>query len=132
MAGSNPGLPHLTSTMKHPTPQQTEADQANIQRFKYLTEVALPARAVAKGWSIRLDHCFKRICLDHAFADVWYNHLQRPAERHIVGGPLQRALACAEALLLGDSTLLQARNVASLTYRGKMEKRHSSSGPQRR
>lgn len=118
--------------MKYPTPQQTEADRANVQRFKYLAEVALPARAEAHGWSIRLDHCFKRICLDHAFADVWYNHLQRPAERHIAGEPLQRALACAEALLLGDSTLLQARNTASLTYRGKMKKHRSSSGTPRR
>ena len=86
MAGrEQSGLPHFTSRMKYLTPQQTEADQANVQRFKYLTEVALPARAAAHRWSVRLDHCFKRICLDHAFADVWYTHLQRHAERQITG-----------------------------------------------
>lgn len=109
--------------MKHPTPPQTEAEQAGVQRFKYLTEVALPARAVAHRWSIRFDHCFKRICLDHAFAGVWYNHLQRPAERHLNGEPLQRALACAEELNRGDRDLLKQRNVTSLRWRGKSPSR---------
>ena len=88
--------------------------------FKHLTEVALPAKARAERWPIRFDHCFKRICLDHAFADVWYNHLPKPAERYIAGEPLNRAVQGANDLLTGDLLLLQERNQASLRYRGKL------------
>lgn len=93
---------------------------AAIARFKQLTEAALPARAREARWPIRLDHCFKRICLDYAFGDVWYNHLPRPAERHLAGEPLQRAIQCAEDLLAGDRALLDQRNTESLRYRGKL------------
>ena len=117
--------------MPRPSSPQSVSDHFSVQRFKHLTETALPARAAALDWPIRLDHCFKRICLDHAFADVWYNHLARPAERHIAGDPLQRALACAEALLTGDRAMLQARNIASLTYRGKTAVSRSSTKPSR-
>ncbi len=98
---------------------------ATLVRFKYLTEAALPARARAEHWPIRLDHCFKRICLDHAFADVWYRHLAKPAERHLSGDPLQRATRCAEDLLTGARTLLDERNTASLRYRGKLKEHRS-------
>ncbi len=94
---------------------------ARVARFKELTERTLPELARRQRWPIRLDHCFKRICLDHAFGDVWYNHLPRPAERHLQGEPLLRAVACAEALALGDRALLNERNAASLRWRGKLK-----------
>ncbi len=98
-----------------------EMDQpAQIARFKRLTEEILPALAREHHWPIRLDHCFKRICLDHAFEDVWYHHLKRPAERHIEGEPLLRALTCAEDLALQGLPFLNVRNQASLSYRGKL------------
>ena len=100
-------------------PQRAE----RVARFKQVTEKELPARARVESWPIRLDHCFKRICLDHAFRDVWYNHLARPAERHLGGEALDRALGCAEALLSGDRALLEERDKASLRYRGKPQKR---------
>ncbi len=93
---------------------------AQIARFKHLTETILPALAREHHWPIRMDHCFKRICLDHAFSDVWYHHLKKPAERHLTGEPLQRALACAEDLAREGLALLGTRNTASLTYRGKV------------
>ena len=97
--------------------QPSHADQ--IARFKHLTEVALPALAREQHWPIRLDHCFKRICLDVAFADVWYHHLPRPAERHLQGEPLARAIACAEAILHEGRPTLTLRNAESLRFRGK-------------
>ena len=103
-------------------PARTTTDPA-ILRFKQLTEQILPARARQQHWPIRLDHCFKRICLDHAFEDVWYNHLPRPAERHLHGEPLARALHCAESLASGDRALLDRLNQASLGYRGKLRPR---------
>ena len=96
------------------------APREGVVRFKQITETALPARAREQHWPIRLDHCFKRICLDYAFGDVWYRHLARPAEKHLQGEPLQRALSCAEALLQGDRALLDERNKESLHYRGKL------------
>lgn len=90
-----------------------------IAHFKHLTEVALPALAREHRWPIRLDHCFKRICLDAAFGDVWYNHLPRPAERHLTGEPLARAIHCAEAIAAEGLPALTLRNAESLRFRGK-------------
>ena len=95
---------------------------AQITRFKHLTETILPALAAEQHWPIRLDHCFKRICLDYAFSDVWYHHLKKPAERHLEGEPLHRALTCAEDLAREGLPLLRTRNTASLTYRGKVHR----------
>ena len=93
---------------------------ATIAHFKHLTETALPALARELGWPIRLDHCFKRICLDAAFHDVWYHHLPRPAERHLDGEPLARAIACAEAIAAEGLPTLTVRNAESLRFRGKV------------
>ncbi len=98
----------------------TEPEQ--IRRFKALTEAELPALAKEQRWPIRLDHCFKRICLDAAFEDVWYNHLKRPAERHITGEPLARAVAAAERIAAEGLPTLQMLNQASLQYRGKAKR----------
>jgi len=98
---------------------KAESDLPRIARFKNLTEQVLPALAQEHRWPIRLDHCFKRICLDHAFRDVWYNHLRRPAERHLSGEPLTRAIQCAEDLASNGLPVLLERNDASLRYRGK-------------
>lgn len=108
-------------------PDQIPDEAVAIARFKHLTEHVLPTRAREEAWPLRLDHCFKRVCLDHAFGDVWYNHLRRPAERHITGEPLQRALRCAEELAAGDVALLNERDAASLRVRGKAPKRHHAS-----
>lgn len=91
----------------------------SIAEWKRLTEQVLPALARQHGWPLRLDHCFKRVCLDHAFGDVWYNHLKRPAERHLHGDALQRALGCARSLAEEGEPLLRLRNDESLRYRGK-------------
>ena len=94
---------------------------AHITRFKHLTETLLPAQAREHHWPIRLDHCFKRICLDHAFTDVWYNHCKRPAERNIAPEPLARAIACAELIAVEGLPTLNRLNHASLGYRGKLK-----------
>ena len=106
--------------MAQSSSSRTPQEQAAIARFKHLTEVALPAKAREQRWPIRFDHCFKRICLDHAFEDVWYHHLPRPAERHLAGLQLTRAVTCAEALLNGGLPFLTERNQARLHYRGKL------------
>ena len=106
-------------------PVHSPVEQEQLHRWKQLTELALPALAREQHWPIRLDHCFKRITLDYAFSDVWYKHLARPAERHLVGAPLERALACAEELAAQGLPVLRERNAASLLVRGKKLPRSS-------
>ena len=96
------------------TPHETE-----IAEWKHLTERVLPALAREHNWPLRLDHCFKRVTLDHAFGDVWYRHLPKPAERHLTGAALVRALACARAIAAEGESLLRVRNRESLAFRGK-------------
>lgn len=93
--------------------------EALVGRFKRLTEVELPARAREERWALRLDHCFKRVCLDWACQDCWYGHIQRPAERNMGDETLARAARCAEEILEGGSAVLKERNAASLRWRGK-------------
>lgn len=100
------------------TPPDTARDVA-ITEWKTLTEETLPALAKQHHWPLRLDHCFKRVCLDYAFGDVWYHHVKKPAERHIVGEALQRALECARSIAASGEPLLRQRNDESLRYRGK-------------
>ncbi len=104
--------------MANPADDTSRAGQ--IARFKHLTESALPERAHAEHWPLRNDHCFKRVCLDYAAGDIWYRHIAKPAERHITGTTLTRAVQCAEDLLREGKSLLQQRNRESLTYRGKL------------
>jgi hypothetical protein len=109
------------------------ATQADLRaRFKRLTEIDLPDRAQAGRWRLRLDHCFKRVCLDWACGDCWYGHLERPAERHLEGEMLERAVLCAEELLRGGANVLQARNKASLRWRGKLMPRGARASDRRR
>lgn len=96
------------------------SETTGIARFKHLTETVLPALAREQRWPIRLDHCFKRICLDHAFGGVWYDFLPRPAERHLQGIALERAVACAVEIAAEGRRVLDQRNAASLRYRGKL------------
>lgn len=94
---------------------------AAVIRFKELTEQLLPDLARTERWPIRLDHCFKRICLDNTFEDVWYNHLKSPAERYISEPALSRAVAIAEQLYTEGLPVLAILNRKSLTWRGKMK-----------
>jgi hypothetical protein len=108
--------------MRKPPEERSPEDLAGVARFKQLTELELPALAVQGRWPIRFDHCFKRVCLDWAFGGVWYEHLPRPAERHLSGEPLRRAVACAEELAAGGVALVRERDAASLQWRGKRPK----------
>lgn len=105
---------------KNFAPQRSGEEERIVARWKELTEKTLPALAREGRWPIRLDHCFKRVTLDYAFEDAWYVHLPKPAERHLAGEPLQRALRAAEMLLAEGRPQLEALNRASLAWRGKL------------
>ena len=90
-----------------------------VQRWKELTEIVLPERARAERWPLRLDHCFKRVCLDWAYGGVWYDFCAKPAERHMSDEALGGAVGCAEEIVRGGVEVLRERNRLSLQWRGK-------------
>jgi len=83
-----------------------------------LTRRVLPGMAAGAGWPIRLDHCFMRVCLDHAYGGVWTAHIPRPAVQHMDDAALRRAVAVAHRIR-DDPALLPGLNQQSLAWRGK-------------
>ena len=74
--------------------------------------------AAAKGWPIRLDHCFMRVCLDAAMGRPWHEVIRRPAVRHACAEDLRRAVGVAEGIV-AEPESLPGLNRASLRMRGK-------------
>ena len=91
------------------------------RRYLVLTRRDLPERARAEGWTLKFDHCFMRVILDHLFQDAWYNHLTRKeaAYRQLDGEQLGRAVKVAEHILEEGDTTLRMLNQQSLAWRGK-------------
>ena len=89
-----------------------------VARWLDLTRRRLPGLAARRGWPVRLDHCFMRVCLDSAYGRPWREVVARPAVRHAALPDLARAIACAEAIL-ADPDLLPALNASSLRLRGR-------------
>ncbi len=92
---------------------------ALLARWLDLTRRILPAMAATERWPIRLDHCFMRVCLDHAYGGVWTAHIPRPAIAHMDGPALARAVAVAEGVR-DDPGRLEGLNRQSLVWRGKL------------
>ena len=88
-------------------------------RYLDLTRTILPAEARRHGWTVREDHCFMRIILDHLFSDCWYNHLdcRLTAYKQLNVEQLQRAVELAEHLLRDGERLINAMNHKSLQWR---------------
>ena len=91
-------------------------------RYIHLTKEQLPATAKAQGWSLRFDHCFMRVLLDHLFKDSWYNHLSRreAAYKQLSAEQLHQAIAMGEDLLERGEDYLRELNANSLRWRDKL------------
>jgi hypothetical protein len=94
---------------------------AQVARYLELTRRTLPdmARRSRPDWPVRDDHCFQRIVLDAVCGGCWYDHLQRPAHRHLGAAQATRAVALCEAIVQGTADL-DALNRQSLAWRGKL------------
>ena len=99
-------------------PQTTHL--ALVEQYLHLTRTVMPALAQTckRHWPVRNDHCFQRIVLDTICGGVWYDHIARPAYKH-----LSQALA-AEAVhlcdqIIAEKTDLNVLNQQSLAWRGK-------------
>lgn len=87
-----------------------------LARWLDLTRRVLPGMASAEGWPIRLDHCFMRVCLDHALGQPWHQRVRRPAFRHLRDDELRGAVAVAERIA-ADPAVLPGLNAQSLAWR---------------
>ena len=99
-------------------PQTTHL--ALVEQYLHLTRTVMPALAQTskRHWTVRNDHCFQRIVLDTICGGMWYDHIARPAYKH-----LSQALA-AEAVqlcdqIIAEKTDLNVLNQQSLAWRGK-------------
>ncbi|RJK96314.1 hypothetical protein [Vallicoccus soli] len=104
------------------------------ERYRRLVLDELPRRAAAEGWSLRHDHCFGRVVLDHAVGGCWYDVLDRrrsPAFRQLDDAALARAVGVAERIAEGGDPVLRALDAQSLAWRGKAGPRRRSGGARR-
>ncbi|MBY5932527.1 hypothetical protein KUV51_05905 [Tateyamaria omphalii] len=90
-------------------------------RYLVLTRQVMPLMAAEPGcaWPIRNDHCFQRVVLDTICGGVWYDHLARPAYKHLTPQQAQRAVAVCDDIIAGRVDL-HALNRQSLAWRGKL------------
>ncbi len=87
-----------------------------VSQWLNLTRSTLPGLAGAARWPIRFDHCFMRVCLDHAIGQPWHQRVRRPAIRHLTYDQLRAAISVAERIVADPSTL-PALNTQSLAWR---------------
>ncbi len=87
-----------------------------VAQWQDLTRSILPGMAPASRWPIRFDHCFMRVCLDHAVGQPWHERVRRPAIRHLTNDQLRAAIAVAERIA-ADPSALPGLNAQSLAWR---------------
>ena len=99
---------------------QKEETRDLIDTYLHLTKKVLPqlARGDEHNWPIREDHCFQRIVLDTICGGVWYEHLSRPAYKHLTNDQAQRAVDLCQSIVSGKVDLHEL-NQQSLVWRGK-------------
>jgi len=91
-----------------------------VDAYLQLTKEVLPSLAQSGGqdWPVRQDHCFQRIVLDTICSGVWYEHLDRPAYKHLTKDQAKRAVELCQNIADGQTDLKQL-NQQSLIWRGK-------------
>ena len=101
---------------------KTSKSQTNdpIMRYIELTKEVMPKMAKEKvfQWPVQNDHCFQRIVLDSICNGSWYEHLGRPAYKHLSGDQALKAVKLCEDIISGNADL-HALNRQSLKWRGK-------------
>lgn len=78
------------------------------------------ARTTHTHWPVRNDHCFQRIVLDALCGGVWYDHIPRPAYKHLTHEQAADAVRLCEGIISGGSDL-HMMNKQSLIWRGKAQ-----------
>lgn len=88
---------------------QDDRQTALIRRYRQLTGTVMPAaaRAGRTGWPVRNDDCFQRIVLDTIRGGIWYDHIARPAYRHLSTKQAGHAVRLCEGILSGTTGLAE-------------------------
>ncbi|MEM7568901.1 MAG: hypothetical protein AAF337_03820 [Pseudomonadota bacterium] len=99
---------------------QTQEATDLVETYLHLTGTVLPALARSKetNWPVSEDHCFQRIVLDTVCGGVWYDHLDRPAYKHLSPERAAQAVDLCRAIAAGEVDMEQL-NKQSLLWRGK-------------
>ena len=99
-------------------PQTTHL--ALVEQYLHLTRTVMPALAHTskRHWPVRNDHCFQRIVLDTICGGVWYDHIARPAYKHISQAQAAQAVQLCDQIIAA-TTDLNVLNQQSLVWRGK-------------
>ena len=97
-----------------------EEKETLIATYIHLTKEVLPslAKSDRPDWPVSEDHCFQRIVLDTICGGVWYDHLDRPAYKHLTNDQAQRAVELCRDIVEGKADLREL-NHKSLIWRGK-------------
>lgn len=92
-----------------------------VSRYMELTKEIMPAlaRTSHTSWPVRNDHCFQRIVLDTVCRGTWYEHIARPAYKHLTREQAVQAVALCDDIISGAVDLAQL-NRQSLNWRGKI------------
>ena len=92
-------------------------------RYMELTKEVMPkmAKDKALNWPVQYDHCFQRIVLDTICNGTWYQHLKRPAFKHLSKTQAFMAVQLCEDIIAGRADLI-ALNRQSLSWRKKNTK----------
>ena len=91
-----------------------------IATYMHLTKEVLPslAKSDQPDWPVSEDHCFQRIVLDTICSGAWYEHLERPAYKHLTNDQAKRAVELCQNIADGRADL-KLLNQQSLIWRGK-------------
>ena len=69
-------------------------------------------------WPVKDDHCFQRIVLDTICNGPWYEHLERPAYKHLSKNQALKAVQLYDDIIAGRADL-NALNHQSKLWRNK-------------
>ena len=76
------------------------------------------AQTSKRHWPVRNDHCCQRIVLDTICGGVWYDHIARPACKHLSQAQATLAVQLCNQII-AEQTNLNVLNQQSLAWRGK-------------
>lgn len=91
-----------------------------VSRYMVLTKEVMPrmAREGSVSRPVVNDHCFQRIVLDNVCGGPWFEHLARPAYKHLFKDQAVHAINLCEAIIANRVDLYELNN-KSLIWRGK-------------
>ena len=124
MALKAPGLPKPNEMQETMTQRSFDLPEttrfALVEQYLHLTRTVMPAlaRTTNRHWPVRNDHCFQRIVLDTICGGVWYDHIARPAYRHLSETQAIQSVQLCHEIIAGRSDL-SVLNRQSLAWRGK-------------